>query len=140
MQEPTLLALTAPAEAPRHGYALLQDVAALSGGRVKLRTGTLYGALNRLLRQGLLRVESEEVVGGRARRTYALSDHGRELLAAETERLRTVATRTGRLRPAATRAERRLPAARAPKLAPGSPHERARAEAGAAAPPGRLPA
>ncbi|MER5637182.1 PadR family transcriptional regulator [Kitasatospora sp. NPDC002227] len=90
MQEPTLLLLTALADAPRHGYALLQEIEAISCGRVRMRTGTLYGALDRLLGQGLIRVASEEIVEGRARRTYALADPGRSALRAETERLRTV--------------------------------------------------
>jgi DNA-binding PadR family transcriptional regulator len=90
MQEPTLLLLTALADAPRHGYALIQEIAAISGGRVRMRTGTLYGALDRLLQQGLIRVESEEVVDGRARRTYALAEAGRTALAAEADRLRAV--------------------------------------------------
>ncbi|MGF1431684.1 PadR family transcriptional regulator [Kitasatospora sp. LaBMicrA B282] len=110
LQEPTLLLLTALADAPRHGYALLQEVDAISGGRVKLRTGTLYGALDRLLGQGLVRVVSEEVVDGRARRVYALTDGGRAVLTAEAERLRAVAAE----------AERRLAAAaRSPKLRSG---------------------
>ncbi|MEV6206521.1 PadR family transcriptional regulator [Kitasatospora sp. NPDC051914] len=90
MQEPTLLLLTALADAPRHGYALIQEVAEISAGRVRMRTGTLYGALDRLLQQGLIEVEREEVVDGRARRTYALTEGGRHVLAAETERLRAV--------------------------------------------------
>jgi DNA-binding PadR family transcriptional regulator len=102
MQEPTLLLLTALADAPRHGYALLQEVATISGGRVRMRTGTLYGALDRLLGQGLIQVVGEEIVDGRARRTYALSDTGREALRVETERLRTVVAE----------AERRLSAPR----------------------------
>ncbi|MBB4925901.1 PadR family transcriptional regulator [Kitasatospora kifunensis] len=108
MQEPTLLLLTALADAPRHGYALIQEVAAISGGRVKLRTGTLYGALDRLLKQGLVRVESEEVVDGRARRTYALTDGGREVLAAEAERMREVAAEAERRLAAAARAPKKL--------------------------------
>ncbi|GAA1937417.1 PadR family transcriptional regulator [Kitasatospora viridis] len=96
LQEPTLLLLTALADAPRHGYALIQEVAAISDGRVRLRTGTLYGALERLLGQGLIRVASEEVVDGRARRTYALTDPGREVLAAEAERLQAVAVEAKR--------------------------------------------
>lgn len=96
LQEPTLLLLTALADAPRHGYALIQEIAAISDGRVKMRTGTLYGALDRLLGQGLIRIDSEEVVDGRARRTYALSDAGREVLAAEAERLRAVAAEASR--------------------------------------------
>ncbi|RKT16419.1 DNA-binding PadR family transcriptional regulator [Streptomyces sp. 1114.5] len=96
MQEPTLLLLTALADAPRHGYALIQEVAAISDGRVRMRTGTLYGALDRLLGQGLIEVAAEEVVDGRARRTYALTDAGRGALAAEAERLLAVATEAER--------------------------------------------
>ena len=51
VQEPTFLILTALAAAPRHGYGVIQAVAALSGGDVKLRPGTLYGALDRLSEQ-----------------------------------------------------------------------------------------
>jgi DNA-binding PadR family transcriptional regulator len=96
MQEPTLLLLTALADAPRHGYALIQEVAAISEGRVKMRTGTLYSALDRLLQQGLIRVERDEVIDGRARRTYALADAGRATLAAEAERLRAVVAEADR--------------------------------------------
>ncbi|MET8541432.1 PadR family transcriptional regulator [Kitasatospora sp. NPDC004799] len=96
MQEPTLLLLTALADAPRHGYALIQEIAAISDGRVKMRTGTLYGALDRLLGQGLIEVAAEEVVDGRARRSYALTEAGRSALAAEAERLRAVATEAER--------------------------------------------
>ncbi|MFB6891049.1 PadR family transcriptional regulator [Kitasatospora sp. NPDC056327] len=102
MQEPTLLLLTALADAPRHGYALIQEIDAISDGRVKMRTGTLYGALDRLLQQGLIEVAAEEVVDGRARRTYALTEDGRGALTVEAERLRSVALE----------AERRLAAVR----------------------------
>ncbi|WP_344622542.1 PadR family transcriptional regulator [Kitasatospora arboriphila] len=91
MQEPTLLLLTALADTPRHGYALIQEIDAISGGRVRMRTGTLYGALDRLLQQGLIEVDREEVVDGRARRSYALTGAGRQVLAAEAARLRAVA-------------------------------------------------
>ncbi|MFE2724718.1 PadR family transcriptional regulator [Kitasatospora sp. NPDC059327] len=96
MQEPTLLLLTALADAPRHGYALIQEVSAISEGRVKMRTGTLYGALDRLLQQGLIEVAAEEVVDGRARRSYALTKDGRAALAAEAGRLRAVASEAER--------------------------------------------
>jgi DNA-binding PadR family transcriptional regulator len=112
LQEPTVLLLTALADAPKHGYALMQEVEAISGGRVRLRTGTLYGALDRLLQQGLIAVDSEEVVEGRNRRAYALSEAGREVLAAEAERLRATADE----------ARRRLEAGRA--RVPGGGRER----------------
>lgn len=96
MQEPTLLLLTALADAPRHGYALIQEISEISDGRVKMRTGTLYGALDRLLQQGLIEVAAEEIVDGRARRTYALTGPGRTALATEAERLRSVAAEAER--------------------------------------------
>ncbi|MCP2311038.1 PadR family transcriptional regulator [Kitasatospora paracochleata] len=96
MQESTLLLLTALADAPRHGYALIKEIDAISGGRVTMRTGTLYGALDRLLQQNLIEVAAEEIVDGRARRSYALTDAGRDVLATEAERLRAVAAEAQR--------------------------------------------
>ncbi|MCO8270655.1 PadR family transcriptional regulator [Actinoplanes sp. TRM 88003] len=92
MQEPTFLILAALAEQPRHGYGVIQAVADLSGGDVKLRAGTLYGALDRLDDQGLIEVDREEAVDGRLRRYYRLTDSGAGALAAEIERLRRNAT------------------------------------------------
>jgi DNA-binding PadR family transcriptional regulator len=75
-------------------------VLAISDGQVSLRTGTLYTALDRLQQQGLVRVYAEEVVEGRMRRTYALTDAGHDTLVAETERLqRTLAEAQRRLAP-----------------------------------------
>lgn len=88
MQEPTFLILTVLADEARHGYAIAQEVSALSDGRVALRTGTLYAALDRLLAQGLIEVSHEEVVDGRHRRYYTLSNAGAESLTDEAERLR----------------------------------------------------
>jgi DNA-binding PadR family transcriptional regulator len=88
MREPTLLILTALAERSLHGYGLIQEVGALSGGEVVLGAGTLYGALDRLAEQGLIAVEREEAVDGRLRRYYRLTDGGAAALATEAERLR----------------------------------------------------
>src|SRR3954464_360911 len=88
MQEPTVLILTALAERPMHGYGVIQEVLALSDGRVRLRAGTLYGALDRLAEQGLIEVDREEAVDGRLRRYYRLSDSGAGGLAAPVARLR----------------------------------------------------
>ncbi|WP_037628752.1 PadR family transcriptional regulator [Streptomyces aureus] len=101
MREPTLLLMAALADAPRHGYALIAEVAQMSQGRVRLRAGTLYGALDRLLEEGLVRVEREEVVDGRARRVYALTPSGTTVLDVEVQRMEAVARearrRLGRL-------------------------------------------
>lgn len=86
-QEPTLLILAALAAEPLHGYGLMQQVKVLSDSRVQLRTGTLYGALDRLTAEGLIVGDREEIVDGRLRRYYRLTDVGAALLAAEAERL-----------------------------------------------------
>ncbi|WP_457101427.1 PadR family transcriptional regulator [Microbacterium sp. P5_E9] len=82
--------LTALSEAPKHGYAILRDVELLStsqGSPVTLKIPTLYGALERLNRMELIEVTSEEVVDGRARRYYRLTELGAAALEDETVRL-----------------------------------------------------
>jgi DNA-binding PadR family transcriptional regulator len=87
ISEPVLLVLLSLAEQPRHGYSILKDTESMSGGRVRLSTGTLYGALQRLLDQGWIeRVEEDNAP--RDRRTYRLTSRGRRNLGAEIERLR----------------------------------------------------
>jgi DNA-binding PadR family transcriptional regulator len=83
MQEATFLVLTALAAGSQHGYGILADVAEISGGRVRLRAGTLYAALDRLRIDGLVEVDREEVVDSRLRRYYRLTSDGMEVLAAE---------------------------------------------------------
>lgn len=87
MHEPTFLVLTALAAQPLHGYGLIQAVVQLSDGGVRLRAGTLYGALDRLTEQGLIEIDREEAVDGRLRRYYRLSDSGAAALAVQAERL-----------------------------------------------------
>ena len=87
MQEPTFLVLTALVEGSQHGYGLLSRVEQLTGGRVRLRVGTLYAVLERLAAEGRLEVEAEQVVDGRLRRTYRLTDSGAEALRVEADRL-----------------------------------------------------
>jgi DNA-binding PadR family transcriptional regulator len=87
MQETTFLILTALAQGPQHGYGIIQDVGRISGERVALRAGTLYGALERLDADGLIAVDQEEVVDGRLRRYYRLTEEGSARLAEEAKRL-----------------------------------------------------
>ena len=85
--EPVLLILLSLAESPRHGYALLKDIEAMSSGRVRLSTGTLYGALHRLLESDWIeRFESEDT--SRDKRCYRLTPHGRRVLGLEFDRLK----------------------------------------------------
>ncbi len=82
MREPTFLIMTALAGPPLHGYGVMQQVTALSDGRVQLSAGTLYTALDRLAAEGLIEVDREEAVDGRVRRYYRLTDKGRRELGA----------------------------------------------------------
>lgn len=88
LREPAFLILTALAGGPLHGYGLISEVSGLSGGRVTLRPGTLYGALDRLTEDGHVTPDHDEVVDGRLRRYYRLTDTGAALLEAEASRLR----------------------------------------------------
>ncbi|SNY52726.1 PadR family transcriptional regulator [Paractinoplanes atraurantiacus] len=87
MREPTYFILAALQEEPLHGYAIIKQTEALSRGRVKPATGTLYTALDRLTHEGLVQVVKEEVVNGRARRYYALTPDGLAALKAEAAHL-----------------------------------------------------
>jgi DNA-binding PadR family transcriptional regulator len=87
LSEPVLLVLLSLAEQPRHGYSILKDVESMSGGRVLLSTGTLYGALQRLLDDGWIE-RVEENNAPRDRRTYKLTSRGRRNLQMEIERMR----------------------------------------------------
>jgi DNA-binding PadR family transcriptional regulator len=92
LQEPTFLILTALTPSPRHGYAVLKEVEQLSDGRVVLRPGTLYAALDRLTADGLVEVDREEVIDGRLRRYYRITDAGGARLADEAQRMRSNAS------------------------------------------------
>ncbi len=87
MQEATFLILTALAASSQHGYGIITDVQEISGGRVRLRAGTLYTALERLRTDELITVDREEIVENRLRRYYRLTPQGSALLAAEAARL-----------------------------------------------------
>ena len=87
MQEATFLILTALADGSQHGYGIISEVADISEGRVRLRPGTLYTALDRLRADGLIDVDREEIVDNRLRRYYLLTPPGGVRLAAEATRL-----------------------------------------------------
>ncbi len=89
MPEATFLILTALAAGSQHGYGIITDVTGISNGRVRLRAGTLYTALDRLRADGLIEVDREEVVDSRLRRYYRLTPVGSERLAEEAARLQS---------------------------------------------------
>jgi DNA-binding PadR family transcriptional regulator len=80
---------------PRHGYGIMQNVAALTGGAVRIGPGTLYGALTNLLKQGLIERAGDEDSEGERRKVYGLTALGRSVVLLECERLETMA-RIGR--------------------------------------------
>ena len=92
LTEATFFILLSLAPAPRHGYAIMKEVGALSEGRVSLSTGTLYGALKRLLEQGCIKRVGQSDKDPRARQAYALTEAGRKVLDAEVARLESLAS------------------------------------------------
>jgi DNA-binding PadR family transcriptional regulator len=99
ISEATFLILLSLSAGPRHGYAIMKDVAALSSGRVHLSTSTLYGAIKRLLEDGWIeRLNGEPPdASGRPRKEYRLTQAGRRILKLEAARLESL-TRLARLR------------------------------------------
>lgn len=96
ISEPVLLILLSLAEQPRHGYAILQDTERMSEGRVRLSTGTLYGALRRLLEDKWIE-RFEERDSSRGRQAYRLTATGRRNLQMEVARMKQL-TRVAGLR------------------------------------------
>jgi DNA-binding PadR family transcriptional regulator len=95
--DPSLLVMTSLAAGPKHGYAIMQDVAEEAG--VRLGPGTLYGAIARLEERGLI----EPLEATDRRRPYRITAEGSRVLAAQLERMRGVAD-TGLRRLAGRRA------------------------------------
>jgi DNA-binding PadR family transcriptional regulator len=118
LQEPTFLVLAALAGAPLHGYGIIQAVTELSGGRVELRPGTLYPALDRLTTDGLVELAREEVVDNRLRRYYRLTDRGATRLGEDTERQRRNAEAAAAALAARAEAASSSPRRRASRVAP----------------------
>ena len=94
--EPVLLILMSLADEPRHGYAILKDVEQVSDGRVRLSTGTLYGALRRLLDEAWIeRFDDDDT--SRGKQSYRLTSKGRKVLQLEVARMKQL-TRIASLR------------------------------------------
>jgi DNA-binding PadR family transcriptional regulator len=90
LSEPVLMILTALASGPHHGYLLMREIERLSNGRVRLGTGTMYGALRRLLEAGWI-ATTDLADQSRDKQGYRLTADGRRRLAAEQERLEQLA-------------------------------------------------
>jgi DNA-binding PadR family transcriptional regulator len=93
--------LLALARRDLHGYGIMQEITAISGGEYKVGPGTLYDNLKTLLAAGVVKEFSEKDAQGEARRLYHLTDSGAAVLDAELKRLRNVVL-AGRKRLAGT--------------------------------------
>jgi len=92
LTETTYFILLSLSARPMHGYAIMKDVEALSGGRVAFGTGTLYGALKRLLDQGWIARSDDPDPDdtARDRKVYVLTRRGRQALETEITRLESL--------------------------------------------------
>jgi len=98
LSEAVLMILLSLAAEPRHGYALIKDIENLSQGRVRLSTGTLYGAIRRLVETGLIEPFDQEDTS-RDKQAYKLTGEGNKQLQAELDRMKQLTQRaTARLK------------------------------------------
>ena len=82
--------LVALADGDKHGYAIMRDVDTISGGLVRMGSGTLYGSIKKMLQQGFIEEADERpdpALDDQRRRYYRLTDLGRRVGAAEHARL-----------------------------------------------------
>ena len=84
--EPSLYILVSLSDGPKHGYAIMTDVERISGA--PLGPGTLYGALARLERRGLIEALAPE----ERRRPYRITGQGTTMLRGQLEQMRGIAT------------------------------------------------
>jgi len=85
---PVFHVLVALADGNKHGYAILKEVADRTGGRIQLSSGTLYAIIKRLLRDGLIdEIDERPDHDDERRRYYELTAFGRQVAAAEADRM-----------------------------------------------------
>ena len=83
-------------EGPKHGYGIMQQTNELTGGRVKIGSGTMYGATSNMMKKGWIE-ECMDSSDGERRRSYRLTDEGRAVLQAERERLQELLSNAEKL-------------------------------------------
>ncbi len=96
LTETSFFIILSLATAPKHGYAIMKEVEAMSEKRVVLATGTLYSALRRMLEDGWIErvVDNNSEADNRERKLYQLTRRGRRILEAEISRLRKLVNLT----------------------------------------------
>ncbi|MFI8282464.1 PadR family transcriptional regulator [Streptomyces fungicidicus] len=91
LTEPQYFILAALLDGPLHGYGIIKAAGQATDGRLRIAVGTLYGALERMERAGLVSASHEAIVDGRARRYYRLTENGTEALGREARRMQQAA-------------------------------------------------
>ena len=103
LTEATLFILMSLSQGPKHGYAILKDVQQISQGRINFSTGTLYGALKRLLEQGWIKRNAEQAEiaeeTGQSRKDYELTPLGKKVMNSEIERMENLVNLAVTFRP-----------------------------------------
>ncbi|MFD4764601.1 PadR family transcriptional regulator [Streptomyces sp. NPDC058439] len=89
LTEPQYFILAALMDGPLHGYGIIKAAEQATSGRLRLAVGTLYGALERMERAGLVAADHEAIVDGRA--YYRLTEDGTEVLGREALRMQQAA-------------------------------------------------
>lgn len=79
--------LTSLSHGRLHGYAIMQTILVASDGNYSPKVTTLYAALDRMARSGEISVDGEEIVEGRARRYFTITEQGRATLTSEIQRM-----------------------------------------------------
>ena len=87
MREPTYYLLATLLDGPLHGHGIIKRAKEISDDRVRLAAGTLYAALDRLTREGLIAPAREETVNGRLRQYYELTPSGTAAVNTEADRM-----------------------------------------------------
>ncbi len=94
LSTPVLQVLISLHEQDRHGYAIIQDIESRTSGEVMLSTSTLYGAVKRMMRDGLIERSDERPdpdLDDERRRYYRITDFGRAVGQAEAQRIERLA-------------------------------------------------
>ena len=96
LTETSFFIILSLATAPKHGYAIMKEVEAMSETRVVLATGTLYSSLRRMLEDGWIErvTDNNSAADNRERKLYQLTSHGRRILEAEISRLKKLVNLT----------------------------------------------
>jgi len=94
LSTPVFHILLSLAEGDRHGYAIIKDIQARSDNEVQLSTSTLYGAIKRMMRDGLVEqsnMRPDPELDDERRRYYRITDFGRVVAQSEVQRINRLA-------------------------------------------------